>query len=49
LQPTALVNEAFLRLLPQRGKDWQSRGHFLAVAGQVMRRVLVGLCQGEKK
>jgi RNA polymerase sigma factor (TIGR02999 family) len=41
LQPTALVNEACLRLLPQRGRDWQSRSHFMAVAGQVMRRVLV--------
>ena len=41
LQPTALVNEAYLRLLGQRGKDWQNRGHFMAVAAQVMRRVLV--------
>jgi RNA polymerase sigma factor (TIGR02999 family) len=41
LQPTALVNEAYLRLVGQRGKVWQNRAHFLAVAGQVMRRVLV--------
>ena len=41
LQPTALVNEAWYRLLPQLGREWESRAHFLAVAGQVMRRVLV--------
>jgi RNA polymerase sigma factor (TIGR02999 family) len=41
LQPTALVNEAYLRLVTQRDKTWQNRSHFLAVAAQVMRRVLV--------
>jgi RNA polymerase sigma-70 factor, ECF subfamily len=41
LQPTALVNEAYLRLLGQRGKQWKNRNHFLAVATQVMRRILV--------
>lgn len=41
LAPTALVHEAYLRLVKQREKTWQSRGHFLAVAAQVMRRVLV--------
>ena len=41
LQPTALVNEAYLRLLGQKGKDWKDRKHFLVVAAQVMRRVLI--------
>lgn len=41
LQPTALVNEAFLRLVDQRRVSWQNRGHFFAIAAQCMRRVLV--------
>jgi RNA polymerase sigma factor (TIGR02999 family) len=41
LQPTALVHEAYLRLLGQRDVDWQSRAHFLALASRMMRRVLV--------
>jgi RNA polymerase sigma factor (TIGR02999 family) len=41
LQPTALVHEAFLRLVPQREKQWQNRSHFYAVAAQAMRQVLV--------
>jgi RNA polymerase sigma factor (TIGR02999 family) len=41
LQPTALVNEAFLRLVDQRRVRWESRGHFFAVAATTMRRVLV--------
>jgi RNA polymerase sigma factor (TIGR02999 family) len=41
LQPTALVNEAFLRLVDQRDVRWQNRAHFLGIAAQVMRRVLV--------
>jgi RNA polymerase sigma-70 factor (ECF subfamily) len=41
LQVTALVNEAYVRLIDQRGKDWQNRAHFFGVAAQVMRRVLV--------
>lgn len=41
LQPTALVNEAYLRLKGQQGRNWQNRGHFLAVATQIMRRVLI--------
>jgi len=48
LQPTALVNEAYLRLVEQRGKEWQSRGHFLGVAAQVMRRVLVDYARAKK-
>ncbi len=40
LQPTAVVHEAYLRLLRQQRVDWQSRAHFLAIAATVMRRVL---------
>lgn len=41
LQPTALVNEAFLRLVRQRAVRWSDRRHFFAVAAMSMRRVLV--------
>jgi RNA polymerase sigma factor (TIGR02999 family) len=41
LQATALVNEAFLRLINQDRVLWQSRGHFFAVAARAMRRILV--------
>lgn len=41
LQPTALVNEAYLRLIDQREVRWQSRAHFIGVAAQMMRRILV--------
>ena len=41
LQPTALVHEAYLRLVNQHSAAWESRSQFFAVAAQVMRRVLV--------
>jgi len=41
LQPTALVNEACLRLAAQHATEWQNRAHFAAVAAQMMRRILV--------
>ena len=41
LQPTALVHEAYLRLVDQRRVVWQNRSHFFGVAAQVMRRILV--------
>lgn len=41
LQPTALVHEVFLRLVDQNRADWQNRAQFMAVAGQLMRRILV--------
>lgn len=41
LQPTALVNEAYLRLVGQRRVAWQNRAHFFGVAAQMMRRILV--------
>ena len=41
LQPTALVNEAFIRLADAHTIDWQDRAHFFAVSARMMRRVLV--------
>lgn len=41
LQPTALVNEAFLRMVNVSGVKWQDRAHFFALAAQLMRRILV--------
>jgi RNA polymerase sigma-70 factor (ECF subfamily) len=41
LQTTALVNEAYLRLVDQKHVRWQNRAHFLAIAAQLMRRILV--------
>jgi len=41
LQPTALVHEAYMRLVGQREVDWRSRTHFFALASQMMRRILV--------
>jgi RNA polymerase sigma-70 factor (ECF subfamily) len=38
LQPTALVHEAYLRLVDQQNVSWQNRAHFFGVAAQVMRR-----------
>ena len=41
LQPTALVHEAYIKLVAQRDADWQGRNHFFAVASRLMRRILV--------
>ncbi len=41
IQTTALVNEAYMKLVDQRRVDWQSRAHFFAIAAQVMRRILI--------
>lgn len=41
LQTSALVNEAFVRLVDQRNVQWQNRSHFYAIAAQMMRRILV--------
>lgn len=48
LQPTALVHEAFLRLVHQRHGDWQSRAHFFAIAATLMRRILVDHARGRR-
>src|SRR5712691_4040706 len=41
LQPTALVNEAYLKLVDQKNTRWQNRAQFYGVAAQLMRRILV--------
>ena len=41
LQPTELVNEAYIRLVSGLARDWQSRAHFIGVSASVMRRILV--------
>jgi len=41
LQPTAVVNEAFLEIIERNGVEWQNRAHFIGRAARVMRRVLV--------
>jgi RNA polymerase sigma factor (TIGR02999 family) len=41
LQPTALVHEAYLKLVDQTRVSWQNRAHFFGVAAQIMRRILV--------
>jgi RNA polymerase sigma-70 factor (ECF subfamily) len=46
LQTTALVHEAYLKLVQQRSVDWRSRAHFLGIAAQVMRRILIDHARG---
>jgi RNA polymerase sigma factor (TIGR02999 family) len=46
LQPTALVHEAYLRLIGQQRVVWQNRAHFFGVAAQTMRRILVDHARG---
>jgi RNA polymerase sigma-70 factor, ECF subfamily len=46
LQPTALVHEAYLKLVEQRSVDWQGRAHFLGIAAQIMRRILIDHARG---
>ncbi len=41
LQPTALVHEAFIKLIDQRNTNWQNTAHFRAIASKIMRRILV--------
>ncbi len=41
LQPTALVNEAYLRMVGQRQVEWQGKTHFFAIGAKMMRRILV--------
>src|SRR5262245_26214483 len=48
LQPTALVHEAYLRLVDSSRVRWQNRAHFLAVAAQLMRRILVDFARNRR-
>jgi len=49
LQTTALLNEAYLRLIDQRRVDWKGRTHFLAIGAQAMRRVLVDRARARRR
>ena len=48
LQPTALVHEAYMRLVDQRSVDWQDRAHFLGLAASMMRRILINHANAHK-
>ena len=48
LQTSALVNEAYLRLVDARGVRWQNRAHFFAVSAQIMRRILVDFARAKQ-
>ena len=48
LQATALVNEAYLRLIETREVNWQNRAHFLAMAARLMRRILVDFARSRQ-
>lgn len=49
LQPTAVVHEAYLKLVDQARVDWRNRAHFLGVAAQAMRRLLVDHARGRRR
>lgn len=49
LQATALVHEAYLKLVDQRQVSWQNRAHFFGVASQIMRRVLMDYAKSQKR
>jgi RNA polymerase sigma factor (TIGR02999 family) len=49
LQVTALVHEAYLKLVDQRQVNWQNRAHFLGVAAQAMRRILMDYAKGRAR
>ena len=49
LQPTALVHEAYLRLIDQRDVRWENRAHFFGIAAQAMRRILVDHARGRRR
>ena len=48
LQATALVNEAYVRLIETQGVNWQNRAHFLAMAARLMRRILVDFARSKQ-
>jgi RNA polymerase sigma factor (TIGR02999 family) len=49
LQTTALIHEAYLRLIDQRDVNWQSRAHFFAISAQAMRRILVDYARAKNR
>jgi RNA polymerase sigma-70 factor (ECF subfamily) len=48
LQPTALVHEAYMRLIDQHSVNWRNRAHFLGVAATMMRRILINYAEARK-
>ena len=49
LQTTALIHEAYVRLVDQRNVQWQNRAHFFGIAAQLMRRILVDHARARKR
>ncbi len=49
LQTTALIHEAYLKLIDQRTVNWQNRAHFFGIAAQAMRRILVDYARGRHR
>jgi RNA polymerase sigma factor (TIGR02999 family) len=49
IQPTGLVNEAYLKLVDQRAADWQGRAHFFAIAARLMRRILIDAARRRRR
>jgi len=49
LQTTALVNEAYFRLIDQRDVHWQNRAHFFGIAAQIMRRILMNYARDRQR
>jgi RNA polymerase sigma-70 factor (ECF subfamily) len=49
LQTTALINEAYMRLVKQRNVQWENRAHFFAIAAQLMRRVLIDHAKSSRR
>jgi len=49
LQTTALVNEAYLRLVDQKKTHWQNRAHFYAIAAKIMRRILLNYARDQHR
>ena len=49
LQTTALIHEAYLKLIDQKNVEWQNRAHFFAIAAQAMRRILVDYARERKR
>ena len=49
LQTTALVNEAYLRLVDQKKTQWQNRAHFFGIAARIMRRILMNYARDQQR
>ncbi len=49
LQPTALVNEAYLKLIDQTRVDWKGKSHFFAIGATIMRRILVDHARSKQR